>query len=33
MSDPEAYSADLDELCRIMAHFFVEHSGLTGSEA
>jgi hypothetical protein len=33
MSDAEAYTSDLDELCRMTAQFYVDHSGLKGSEA
>jgi len=33
MDDREAYTADLDELCRLTAHFFVEQSGSKEDEA
>jgi hypothetical protein len=33
MSDMVAYTADLDELCRMTAQFFVDQSSLKDSEA
>lgn len=32
MADTEAYTADLDELCRMTAKFFVDNSDLKGGE-
>lgn len=32
MDDREAYTADLDQLCRMTAQYFVEHSGVKEGE-